>query len=82
MNDIIEHEPFIPGTVIETYEKYILIENKDGMYSVSLDVENRDSMTHFNIGDGVKVYYDGKIAESWPMQVQHVYAIILVDPAN
>lgn len=51
MNDIIEHEPYISGTVMETYEKYILIENKDGMYSVSLDVENRDSMTHFNIGD-------------------------------
>ena len=82
MNYIIEHELSIAGTVIETYEESILIENEEGEYSVSLDVENSDSMTHFNVGDGVKVFYDGVIAESWPMQINHVYAIILTDPVK
>ena len=82
MNYIIEHEPNIAGTVIKTYENSILIENEEGQYSVSLDVENGDSMTHFNVGDGVKVFYDGVITESWPMQINHVYAIVLVDPVE
>ena len=82
MNYIIEHEPNIEGTILETNEDYLLIENKQGKYSVSLDVENGDSMTHFNIGDGVKIYFDGIIAESWSMQINHVYAIVLIDPAD
>ena len=82
MNYIIEHEPGIEGTVIETRKDRILIENNKGEYSVSIDVENGDSMTHFNIGDEVKVFCDGKIAESWPMQINTVYAIILLQPAE
>ena len=39
-------------------------------------------MTHFNIGDEVVVYYDGNIAESYPMQINTVYAILLKEPAN
>jgi len=37
-------------------------------------------MTHFSVGDAVRVYYDGTIAESYPAQVDTVYAIILVKP--
>ena len=59
-----------------------IIENEDGEYSVSLNVENKDSSTHFNIGDEVVVYYDGNIAESYPMQINKVYAITLRTPAD
>lgn len=82
MNYIIEHEPNIAGTVIETSEDRILIENEEGEYSVSLDVENGDSMTHFKPGDEVKVYFDGVVAESWPMQINHVYAITYTGPVK
>ena len=82
MNDIINSEPNITGIVKETTESSILIENENGKYWVSLNVENKDSMTNFNIGDEVVVYYDGMVAESYPMQIKTVYAITLKIPAN
>ena len=82
MNYIIANEPNITGVVKEANEQSILIENETGEYWVSLNVENEDSMTHFSIGDEVVVYYDGNIAESYPMQINTVYAILLKEPAN
>lgn len=82
MNYIIANEPSIPGIVRDTTENAILIENEDGEYWVSLDVENPDSMTHFQLGDAVVVYFDGSIAESYPMQINRVYAITLTTPAD
>lgn len=82
MNDIIADAPSILGIVKDTGNHAILIENKAGEYWVSLDVENKDSMTHFSVGDEVVVYYDGMIAESYPMQINRVYAITLRTPAN
>ena len=82
MNYIIANEPSIPGIVRDTTENAILIENEDGEYWVSLDVENGDSMTHFRIGDAVVVYFDGSIAESCPMQINRVYAITLTSPTG
>ena len=82
MNYIISHEPSITGIVRDVGEYAILIENADGKYWVSLDVENKDSMTSFRIGDEVVVYFDGSVAESYPMQINHVYAITLKTPAD
>ena len=82
MNYIIENEPSITGIVKETNDNSILIENESGEYWVSLNVENKDSMTNFSIGDEVVVYYDGNIAESYPMQINLVYAITLKTPAD
>ena len=82
MNDIINSEPNITGIVKEVNENSILIENENGQYWVSLNVENKDSVTNFNIGDEVVVYYDGMVAESYPMQIKEVYAIALKTPAN
>ena len=82
MHYIIENEPSITGIVKETNDTSILIENEDGEYWVSLNVEITDSMTHFSIGDEVVVYYDGNIAESYPMQINTVYAITLKTPSD
>ena len=82
MNYIIENEPSITGIIKETNDNSILIENEDGEYWVSLNVENKDSMTNFSVGDEVVVYYDGNIAESHPMQINTVYAITLKTPAD
>lgn len=79
---VIDNEPSIRGSVKETYEGSILIENETGEYFVSLDVEYSDSMTDFSVGDEVAVYYDGLIAESYPMQINNVYAIMLLEPAD
>ena len=82
LNNIIENEPSITGIVKETNTASILIENENGEYWVSCNVENKDSMTSFNIGDEVVVYYNGYIAESYPMQINTVYAITLNTPAD
>ena len=82
MNYIIANEPNITGVVKEANEQSILIENEKGEYWVSLNVENKDSTTHFNLGDEVVVYYNGNIAESYPMQINTVYAITLKEPAD
>ena len=82
MNYIIANEPNITGVVKEANEQSVLIENEKGEYWVSLNVENKDSTTHFNLGDEVVVYYNGIIAESYPMQINTVYAITLKEPAD
>ena len=82
MNDIIQNEPSIRGLVKDTADTAILIENDGGEYWVSLDAESKDSMTHFSIGDEVVVYFDGNIAETYPMQINKVYAITLTTPAD
>lgn len=82
MNYIIANEPSIRGIVTDTADTAILIENDGGEYWVSLDAESKDSMTHFSIGDEVVVYFDGNIAETYPMQINKVYAITLTTPAD
>ena len=82
LNYIISNEPSMIGIVKETRATSILVENESGEYVVSLDVECVDSVTHFNIGDEVVIYYDGNVAESYPMQINKVYAITLRAPAD
>ena len=89
MNYIIENKPSVTGIVEQVYDNSILIycEQMDGYLSevrcsVSLNVENEDSMTHFNVGDEVVVYYNGDVAESDPLQISTVYAITLKTPAD
>lgn len=82
INYIIQNEPCIIGTVTEVYDNSVLIKNETGEYYVSLDVENSDSCTSLNVGDGIYVYYDGSIAETYPMQIDTVYAILLIEPAE
>ena len=82
MNDIIANAPSVTGIVKDTGEKAILIENENGEYWVSLNVECKDSMVSFSIGDEVVVYFDGLVAESYPMQINRVYAITLKTPAD
>ena len=82
MNDIIANEPSITGIVKDVGENAILIENDNGEYWVSRNVENKDSVTDFVVGDEVVVYFDGNVAESYPMQINRVYAITLKTPAD
>ena len=79
---IIANEPNMTGIVKDSNDDSILIENEDGEYWVSLNVENKDSMTNFSNGDEVVVYFDGNIAESYPMQINTVYAITLKTPVD
>ena len=83
LNYIISNEPSIIGSVKEVNENSILLENESGEYVVSLNVENSDGIySPIVVGDEVTVYYDGSIAESYPMQINKVYAILLKEPAD
>lgn len=84
LDNIIENEPSITGVVTEVYENSfrMLGEPTEGYtnaeeYSVSLNVENKDSYTSVVVGDEVIVYHNGEIAESDPLQINTVYAITL-----
>ena len=83
MNYIISNEPSFTGIINETNENSILIENESGEYWVSLQVENSDGIySPIMVGDEVTVYYDGNIAESYPMQINTVYAVLLKEPVD
>ena len=83
LNYIISNEPSITGTIKEVNENFVLIENESGEYVVSLNVENSDGIySPIMIGDEAMVYYDGSIAESYPMQINKVYAILLKESAD
>lgn len=82
MNRIIQDEPSLTGVVEELNENTVKIRNNDGEYVVSLDVENNDSYKGIVIGDEIVIYYDGNIAETYPMQIHKVYAITLNKPAS
>ena len=89
INYIVDNEPCVRGIVSETSEDYIVIDvnEDDEIYEsyasleVSLDIERKDSMSSFNIGDEVSVYYDGNITETSPARIDKVYAILYIgDP--
>ena len=83
LNYIISNEPSIMGNIKEMNENSVLLENEAGEYVVSLNVENSDGIySPIMIGDEVTVYYDGSIAESYPMKIKKVYAILLKEPAD
>lgn len=89
MNDIIENEPSVTGVVEEVHDNYIVMysETADGYpngtrWSISLNVENKDSYTDIVVGDEIVVYYDGMAAETDPLEVSTVYAITLKTPAD
>lgn len=88
MEEVLENEANITGIVQEVAETYIIITCEPTPqiattdYRISLDVDMEGSMMHFDVGDEVIVYYDGNIAETDPLEINKVYAIILKTPAN
>ena len=67
------------GTVVEIYDASLLVETEIGPCVVSFP----DGVTRENpglaAGDTVEILYSGEIAESYPMQIHHVYAIKRVE---
>ena len=84
---VFQHKPKFSGTVIEinddtsilvkVNENEPIIKSSDKIL-VSLDVKMAYASVgrrDLNIGDEISVYYDGRIAESYPAQINEVYAI-------
>ena len=89
MNYIIKNKPSVRGIVEEVHDDHIIVyaETADGYpngsnWSISLNVENKDSYTDVVVGDEIVFYYDGMAMETNPLQVSKVYAITLKTPAD
>ena len=89
MNYIIENKPSVTGIVEEVHDDYIIMysETADGYpngsrWSISLNIENKDSYTDVVVGDEIVVYHDGNVMETDPLRVGTVYAITLKTPAD
>ena len=89
MNYIIKNKPSVTGIVEEVYADHVIVysEEADGYpngsnWSISLNVENKDSYTNVVVGDEIVFYYDGMAMETDPLQVSTVYAITLKTPAD
>ena len=89
MDYIIENESIVTGIVEEMHDDYIIMysDSAEGYpngsrWSISLDVENKDSYTDFVAGDEIVMYHDGNVMETEPLKVGTVYAITLKTPAE
>lgn len=83
MNDIY-NKPNFKGIVLDVWDGGILVSVDDeedeikssDKISVSFDTKLKDEMSNFQVGDKVKIFYDGTILESYPAQIHTVYKIL------
>ena len=79
--------PYFNATVLEVYEKSVLVEPFEGseelkssdQIEVSTDVVSTHEVPEMEEGTTIRVLYNGDIAESYPAQINTVFAIYLVD---
>ena len=63
------------GTVVEIYDASLLVETEIGPCVVSFPDGVTQGELGLAVGDTVEIIHSGEIAESYPMQIHHVYAI-------
>ena len=82
--------PYFNATVLEVYEKSILVEPFEGeeellsadQFSVSTEVESTNEVPQMEKGATIRIVYNGDIAESYPAQINTVFAIYPVDESG
>lgn len=67
------------GTVTEIYDAYLLVGTEIGPCVVSFSDGVTQEGLGLVVGDTVEIIHSGEIAESYPMQIHHVYAIKRVE---
>ena len=76
--DALGNRATLRGTVTGVHENSIMIDAEIGPCSISLPEGDYD----FAVGDTVEIIFSGEIAESYPMQIHHVYHIKRVETSN
>ena len=76
--DAMGNRATLRGTVTGVYENSIMIDTEIGPCSVSLPEGDFD----LAVGDTVEVIFSGEIAESYPMQIHHVFEIKRVEATS
>ena len=80
--------PYFTGKVIEVYEKGCLLEVTDignGNFGLGNKVKvNTDISTcpAYDVGDFLRISFDGKVAESYPPQITTVFIVSKTDGAG
>ena len=80
--------PYFTGKVIELYDKNCFIEVTDtgnGNFETGTTVQvhtNISGCPSFDIGDYLTIYFDGKVAYSYPPQLTNVIKISKLDAIN
>ncbi len=79
------NKPHFTAKVIEKYDNSCLVEvtsNEDSYPTTGEKVvvsTNIDDCPQYEVGDLIKIVYNGEIAESYPLQIHHVYSVSIVD---
>jgi hypothetical protein len=89
MNNL-HREPHFAGVVVEVFDNSILVianegeevRNSSDLFYVSLETELTGGWNDFMSGDEVTVFFDGTILESYPAQINKVYAIVLTSQSK
>ena len=77
--------PYFTGKVIEIYEKGCLLEVTDignGHFTIGDKVQvntNISTCPEYYVGDFLRISFDGKIAESYPPQINKVFIVSKMD---
>lgn len=79
--------PYFNASVLEVYENSVLVEPFEGSDELKsadqIDVNTEVISTHevpeMEAGTTIRIVYNGDIAESYPAQINTVFAIYLVD---
>lgn len=79
--------PYFNAVVLEVYEKSVLVEPFEGadelksadQIEVSTDVISTHEVPQMEAGTTIRIVYNGDIAESYPAQINTVFAIYSVD---
>ena len=77
--------PYFCGRVIETNSKGFLVEVTDGgngSFALGERVQVNTEQGEYEVGDNLRIAFDGKVAMSYPPQVTSVQSIVRVDDSN
>lgn len=76
------------ATILEIHDSYYLVEPAEGSQElksadqITVSMKNLDPSLEPEIGDTIKIEYNGEIAESYPAQITEVYSIKVVKEAD
>ena len=79
------NSPYFCGRVIETNSKGFLVEVTDGgngSFALGERVQVNTEHGEYNLGDNLRIAFDGKVAMSYPPQVTSVQSIVRVGDSN
>lgn len=77
--------PYFCGRVIETNSKGFLVEVTDGgngSFALGERVQVNTEQGEYEVGDNLRIAFDGKVAMSYPPQVTSVQSIVRVGDSN